>query len=201
MAAQIITGSTVKKGDRPLCVGVDVGGTWIRVSASGGRRPATTTVTRADRDLRRLAPLLRAIWRRRGWRPDRVAALVVASRAIWTAPECRALARRLTGLAQRRRVVADAQAALLGALGDRPGLLVLAGTGSVVIGHHAGRPWARPGGRGPPLGDEGSAFWLRREWLPIPAGPGGPRTPLGAAPPPPPGARGAAGAPPGPRRA
>src|SRR6184192_969315 len=108
MAAQIITGSTVKKGDRPLCVGVDVGGTWIRVSASGGRRPATTTVTRADRDLRRLAPLLRAIWRRRGWRPDRVAALVVASRAIWTAPECRALARRLTGLAQRVRVVAVA---------------------------------------------------------------------------------------------
>ncbi len=181
MAAQIITVSTVKKGDRPLCVGVDVGGTWIRVSASVGRRPATTTVTRADRDLRRLAPLLRAIWRRRGWRPDRVAALVVASRAIWTAPECRALARRLTGLAQRVRVVADAQAALLGALGDRPGLLVLAGTGSIVIGYDGGRRWARAGGFGPLLGDEGSAFWLGREWLRIRAAQGGLRTVLGAA--------------------
>src|SRR5256885_7408806 len=196
MAAQIITGSTVKKGDRPLCVGVDVGGTWIRVSASGGRRPATTTVTRADRDLRRLAPLLRAIWRRRGWRPDRVAALVVASRAIWTAPECRALARRLTGLAQRVRVVADAQAALLGALGDRPGLLVLAGTGSIVIGYDGGRRWARAGGLGPLLGDEGPAFWLRREWLPLPAAPGGLRPVPGAAPPPHPVAPGAAGSPP-----
>jgi len=181
MVAHIRAVRTPKKRDRPLCVGVDVGGTWIRVSASGGRRPATTTVTRADRDLRRLEPLLRAIWRRRGWRPDRVAALVVASRAIWTAPECRALARRLTGLAQRVRVVADAQAALLGALGDRPGLLVLAGTGSIVIGYDGGRRWARAGGLGPLLGDEGSAFWLGREWLRVRAAQGGLRVVLGAA--------------------
>jgi len=181
MVAQTLAVSTSKKRDRPLCVGVDVGGTWIRVSASGGRRPETTTVTRADRDLRRLAPLLRTMWRRRGWRPGRVAALVVASRAIWTAPECRALARRLTGLAQRVRVVADAQAALLGALGDRPGVLVLAGTGSIVIGYDGGRRWARAGGLGPLLGDEGSAFWLGREWLRIRAAQGGLRTVLGAA--------------------
>jgi N-acetylglucosamine kinase-like BadF-type ATPase len=181
MAPQNLTASTLKKGDRPICVGVDVGGTWIRVAASRGRRPMTTTVTRADRDLRRLAPLLRAMWRRRGWRPERVAALVVASRAIWTEPECRALARRLTGLARRVSVVADAQAALLGALGDRPGLLVLAGTGSIVIGYDGRRRWARAGGLGPLLGDEGSAFWLGREWLRVRAGGGGLRTVLAAA--------------------
>src|SRR5256885_3433433 len=168
MVAQIAQVSTSKKRDRPLCVGVDVGGTWIRVSASRGRRPATTTVTRADRDLRRLAPLLRAIWRRRGWRPDRVATLVVASRAIWTASECRALARRLTGLAQRVRVVADAQAALLGALGDRPGLLVLAGTGSIVIGYDRGRRGARARGRGPPLAHERPGRPARPHGGPLP---------------------------------
>jgi N-acetylglucosamine kinase-like BadF-type ATPase len=63
-------------------------------------------------------------------------------------------------------VLSDAQAALLGALGaDRPGLLVLAGTGSIVIGRDARGRWARAGGLGPLLGDEGSAFWIGRAWL------------------------------------
>jgi N-acetylglucosamine kinase-like BadF-type ATPase len=62
-------------------------------------------------------------------------------------------------------VLSDAQAALLGALGDTPGLLVLAGTGSIVIGRDSGGRWARAGGLGPLLGDEGSGFWLGREWL------------------------------------
>src|SRR5256885_4690618 len=154
MAAQIITGSTVKKGDRPLCVGVDVGGTWIRVSASGGRRPVTTTVVRADRDLRRLAPLLRAIWRRRSWRGRDVAALVVASRALWTLRERRALALTLRGLAWRVEVISDAQAALLGAIGEGPGVLVLAGTGSIVVAHDGRGRRTRPGRLRPPLGDE-----------------------------------------------
>ena len=92
-------------------------------------------------------------------------ALVVASRGIWTARERRELAARLAGLAARVEVLADAQAALLGALGTEPGLLVLAGTGSIVIGRDARGRWARAGGFGPLLGDEGSAFWIGREWL------------------------------------
>ncbi len=143
---------------------MDVGGTWLRVAARDGRRRATV-VARADRDLSRLPAILRAIWRRRGWRPARVASLVVASRATWTERECRALARRLRRLARRVRVISDAQAALLGALDGRAGVLVLAGTGSIVIGYDGRRRWARAGGLGPLVGDEGSAFWLGREWL------------------------------------
>jgi len=94
-----------------------------------------------------------------------VAALVVASRGIWTLAERRALAARLRGLARRVVVYSDAQIALLGALGERPGLLVLSGTGSIVIGRDARGRWGRAGGFGPLLGDEGSAFWLGREWL------------------------------------
>lgn len=164
-----------------LGVGVDVGGTWIRVAASRGGRGVTRIVLRADRDLGRLASLLGASWRRRGWTRDSVAALVVASRAIWTERECRALARRLAGLARRVRVIPDAQAALLGALGDRPGVLVLAGTGSIVIGYDGRGRWARAGGLGPLLGDEGSGFWLGREWLRSRAARGDLRAVLGAA--------------------
>src|SRR3989304_4407417 len=46
--------------------------------------------------------------------------------------------------------------------GRPPGPLVPAGTGSIVIGRDARGRWARAGGLGPLLGDEGSAFWLGR---------------------------------------
>ena len=144
---------------------MDVGATWIRIAASRGERPVTTTVVRADRDLRRLAPLLRTIWRRRSWRGRDVAALVVASRALWTPRERRALALTLRGLAWRVEVISDAQAALLGAIGEGPGVLVLAGTGSIVVAHDGRGRWTRAGGLGPLVGDEGSGFWLGREWL------------------------------------
>ena len=144
---------------------MDVGATWIRIAASRGERRVTTTVVRADRDLRRLAPLLRAIWRRRSWRGRDVAALVVASRALWTPRERRALALTLRGLAWRVEVISDAQAALLGAIGEGPGVLVLAGTGSIVVAHDGRGRWTRAGGLGPLVGDEGSGFWLGREWL------------------------------------
>jgi N-acetylglucosamine kinase-like BadF-type ATPase len=90
---------------------------------------------------------------------------VVASRGLWTPAERRILARALRGLAARVHVISDAQAALLGALGQQPGVLLLSGTGSIVVGRNARGRWARAGGLGPVLGDEGSGFWLGREWL------------------------------------
>lgn len=149
---------------RAVCVGVDVGGTWIRIAVWNARR-VTTTVVPTDRDLQQLASVLRAIWRRRRWSRRRVAALVVASRGLWTPAERRILARALRGFAARVHVISDAQAALLGALGGEPGVLVLSGTGSIVVGRNARGRWARAGGLGPVLGDEGSGFWLGREWL------------------------------------
>ena len=157
--------SAIRHQNRQLAVGVDVGGTWVRLAASQGGRRIATRVARADRDLGALPRALGAIWRRHGWRRRDIAALVVASRAIWTARECRALARTLSGLARRVHVLSDAQAALLGALGDGPGVLVLSGTGSIVVGHDGRGRWARAGGLGPLMGDEGSGFWLGREWL------------------------------------
>lgn len=112
-----------------------------------------------------LASFVASVWRRHGWRPGDVAVLVVASRALWTPAECRAMARGLRHLARRVVVIPDAQAAALGALEHRPGVLVLAGTGSIVVAHNGRGRWMRAGGFGPFLGDEGSGFWLGREWL------------------------------------
>jgi N-acetylglucosamine kinase-like BadF-type ATPase len=147
-----------------LAVGADVGGTRLRVSAVRDGRAVTRLTTRAPRGPD-LANFLHTVWASRGWTRRDVAALVVASRGIWTLRERRALARRLGGLARRVHVLSDAQAALLGALDDGPGLLVLAGTGSIVVGRDERGRWARAGGLGPLLGDEGSAFWIGRAWL------------------------------------
>src|SRR4029453_113621 len=148
-----------------VCVGADVGGTWIRIAVWTGAARVPTVVVPTNRDLRELVTILRGVWRRRRWTRRRVAALVVASRGVWTPVERQALAHRLRGLARRVHVVSDAQAALLGALGRQPGMLILSGTGSVGVGWGAGGRWARAGGLGPFVGDEGSGFWLGREWL------------------------------------
>ena len=49
--------------------------------------------------------------------------------------------------------------------GSNAGVTVPLSQAPIVIGRdHHGR-WVRAGGMGPLLGDEGSAFWLGREWL------------------------------------
>ena len=148
----------------PLVVGVDAGGTWIRLRAQRGARNVARRTVRAS-VMQDVPSFLRSEWERRGWTRAGVAALVVAARGTWTAPERRALRRRLAPLARRVRVMSDVEGAWHGALGDVPGVLVLAGTGSIVLGRDAAGRWARTGGLGPLVGDEGSAFWLGREWL------------------------------------
>ena len=54
----------------------------------------------------------------------------------------------------------DSQSALLGALMGRPGIIVIAGTGSVVLGENEKGERARAGGMGYMFSDEGSGFWL-----------------------------------------
>lgn len=136
----------------------------MRVVAGGRGRRSRRLVLRSP-SVQNREEFFQALWRRQQWSHRDVGALVIASKGIWTPAECRAFARPLRGLARRVRALPDAQAALLGALGDRSGLLILSGTGSIVVGHDGRGRWARGGGLGPLLGDEGSGFWLGREWL------------------------------------
>ena len=59
------------------------------------------------------------------------------------------------------RVTGDGETAWLGAFGGAPGIAVFAGTGSGAMGCD-GERWARAGGHGFLLGDEGSAYWIGR---------------------------------------
>ena len=156
---------------RLLAVGVDVGGTWIRIAAHTGGDRASRTAARVTA-IADLETYLSTVWKQRGWSGRDVSAMVVASKGIWTRAECDRAARRLARFARRVRVIPDAQAAALAALDGRPGVLVLSGTGSIVIGHDGRGAWARAGGFGAFLGDEGSGFWLGREWVRATTGPG-----------------------------
>jgi glucosamine kinase len=59
------------------------------------------------------------------------------------------------------RVTWDGETAWLGAFCAEPGIAVFAGTGSGALGCDGDR-WARAGGHGFLLGDEGSAYWIGR---------------------------------------
>jgi N-acetylglucosamine kinase-like BadF-type ATPase len=65
--------------------------------------------------------------------------------------------------ADRILVTDDASIALTGALAGEPGIVVIAGTGSIAFGRSAQGRTARAGGWGYLFGDEGGGFWIVRE--------------------------------------
>src|SRR5271169_781399 len=60
------------------------------------------------------------------------------------------------------QVTTDYEIALEAAVGSGPGVVLIAGTGSVAYGRNAAGETARAGGYGPWIGDEGSAFEVGR---------------------------------------
>jgi len=76
----------------------------------------------------------------------------------------RAIMRRI-GYKSRILVVNDALIALVAGAEDSPGIVVIAGTGSIVYGRNANCDAARAGGWGHIIGDEGSGYWIGREAL------------------------------------
>jgi len=62
-------------------------------------------------------------------------------------------------------VVNDALIALAAGARDAPGIVIIAGTGSIAYGRNAAGDAARAGGRGHMIGDEGSGYWIGREAL------------------------------------
>jgi len=57
----------------------------------------------------------------------------------------------------------DGFAALLGATGGKPGVLVIAGTGSIAYGVNEAQESVRAGGWGHRVGDEGSGYWIGKQ--------------------------------------
>ena len=69
------------------------------------------------------------------------------------------------GVADEVVVDNDAAIAMADAFGEGPGIIVLAGTGSIAYGRGIDGTHARCGGWGPAFGDEGSGHWIGRRAL------------------------------------
>lgn len=76
----------------------------------------------------------------------------------------RGIMRRL-GFKTRTLVVNDALIALVAGVDRNPGVVLIAGTGSIAYGVNASGFAARAGGWGFVLGDEGSGYWIGRQAL------------------------------------
>lgn len=93
--------------------------------------------------------------------------LVVAAAGAGREPDRRSLEDTLAsrGLAGRVKVVTDAEAALESVFPDMPGIVLIAGTGSIAWGRDAAGAVHRAGGFGWRMGDEGSGYALGRAAL------------------------------------
>ena len=97
-------------------------------------------------------------------RPDAICLGIAGVDRPTDAQAVRGIMRRI-GLKTPVVVVNDALVALVAGVGEQPGVVVLAGTGSIAYGVDAARKAARAGGWGYLLGDEGGGFWIGRAAL------------------------------------
>ncbi|MDZ7343433.1 MAG: hypothetical protein ONA90_02840 [candidate division KSB1 bacterium] len=114
-----------------------------------------------------VAELVRALQKRAGLSHDSVGILGYCSTGIGRQAD-RELAERALRekkLAEAVVVESDALAALTGAFGGGPGIVVIAGTGAICLGRTLTGEIIRVGGWGYLLGDEGSGFALAQSGL------------------------------------
>src|SRR5260221_10462001 len=136
----------------PKAVGVDNGGTWIRIQGIDARSRRVFTLKKPSPTIEKLPAFLHKYLKRfRG----KLNVLRVGSRGVWKQAARRSLKRALRGLAKNIVVMSDVEAAWLAAFKSE-GILVISGTGSIAYGRTAGGRSARAGGLGPEKGDEGS---------------------------------------------
>lgn len=153
-----------------IVIGVDAGGTattaavWRdgtplgrAVGGAGAVRP-----TRAVAAATRIADTVRtALSEARLLRGD---VLVVGAAGVGRDEERQELrgALRNHDLADRLVITTDVELVLAAAFGTGPGIVLIAGTGSIAVARRADGSVARAGGHGWQIGDEGGGYWIGR---------------------------------------
>ena len=99
-----------------------------------------------------------------GISPERIAAACLGSTGAARSDVTRELHKMLAALLPNAqlKICGDMEIALAAAFGERPGVVVVSGTGSIAFGRNAEQRTARVGGLGPDASDEGSGYWIGR---------------------------------------
>ena len=161
---------------KELVAGVDGGGSKTRLilatetgeeltSVEGGRsamRPGE-----AEKSGAVVADLMREALSRAGILDAVPAVLYAGFAGVGREEQRRELENELNRLGVADEVVVDSDAAiaLVDAFGDGPGIMIIAGTGSIAYARGVNGEHARCGGWGPVFGDEGSGGWLGKRAL------------------------------------
>lgn len=130
----------------------------IHLDANGGREQFVQSMTQA----------LQRSWATARLKPRPLAALVVGATGIVAGSREAELAEELLAdIVQSRsiHVCSDAKIALVGAHEGSPGIIVIAGTGTIAMGIDRSGRVARAGGWGWLIGDDGSSFAIGRAGL------------------------------------
>lgn len=146
----------------PLVLAVDAGQTGVRLRLDGPNGPGSVSETPGVRTAEPLAPQLAsaatAVLDGAGVRPADVTLAIGTSGVADVPALSRALRSELGDDGPREIVVAhDSISSYLGALGEREGVVVAAGTGAIIFGVGA-EGTARVDGWGYLMGDDGSGF-------------------------------------------
>lgn len=161
-----------------LVIGVDGGGskTLVWVAGEDGKPlgeatgPASAVVPGAERHSAIvIADTVREAMRVAGMEGVRPRALCAGMAGVGRQAQRDALLDQLESMdvAEDVFVRADAAIAMDDAFGDGPGILLIAGTGSVAFGRGPTGVEDRTGGWGPVCGDEGSGAWIGRRALSV----------------------------------
>jgi N-acetylglucosamine kinase-like BadF-type ATPase len=148
-------------GTKTVCMLADGGGAVL----SEGRGPGANLHAAGELAVEKvLHEVMETALADRGITPDAICLGIAGVDREDDARIVRAIMRRIAH-ASRTLVVNDALIALVAGAGDAPGIVIIAGTGSIVWGRNASGDAARAGGWGHMIGDEGSGYWIGREAL------------------------------------
>lgn len=161
-----------------IVVGVDGGGTSTRAMVADERGAELATVMgrasavrpgEAEASADVIADTVREALAAADMEEARPRSLCVGVAGVGRDAERDALWQALTQreLADEVLVQPDALIALEDAFGDGPGILLIAGTGSVAFARGPAGALSRCGGWGPTFGDEGSGAWIGRRALSV----------------------------------
>lgn len=157
-------------------MGIDGGGSTVRVAivtqdlalCSQGQGPtANPGVVGADTAARCIQTAMREALDAARLLPEQIAAVGIGVAGAAARHSAAWLQEVVRGVIPQARVVpsADYEIALVGGLGERRGVLILAGTGSLAYGVNTQGESALVGGWGYLLDDKGSGYWIGLQGL------------------------------------
>jgi len=148
-------------GTKTVCLLADERGHVVAESQGGGANLQSAGELEVEKVLHRV---MEDAIGDRDIRPEAICLGIAGVDREDDADAVRGIMRRI-GFKTRTVVVNDALIALVAGAGDQPGVVVVAGTGSIAYGRDPSGRAARAGGWGYLLGDEGGGFWIGRSAL------------------------------------